>query len=1217
MIVGGVSAIYDVAAFTERLAEAARGLVRLVSGDDGVGTGWLITPELVVVPGYLLGAAARGAPLQCDVPGDGRIGFRVEHAPADAARSGQTPALLRLDRPAAAARPLQLELASRPDGDGVVLLQHPGGRPETRFSFGRLGRAVEGGMRGHDADTEPGSGGGPVLAPPGMGLVAMHIGRAPDSRGNYALPLHVLLDELRAAPAWPQIADRHRLADVAVARAAPSAPTEPGGPDEIEPGEIEPGETERGAGAPPSWLAARVTARTRAALRRAAMRWRLDPTQLDEGARTALAPLVVDPDDDEWSMALPERQRLLRDAGLRVLRELRAAEPVDEPGAAVVDRILAGPPYDLDAEPEDVLPHWLQAVRWFEELIPQLPAAATVHRALERRRIRSRLAVVAGPGFRGRETELAVLRTWFAGERPGPMVVSGIGGIGKSALVARFAERLPPVTPLLWLDFDRPDIAPDDAVSLLAALAAQATLQLDGFAAPDPFTDPATGSVTDPTPEQAARAAGGFGAALTAAAPGAVLLVLDGFEIAQHRARYQEIWPVLDALLASAPRLRVLVSGRAPVTDLLLAGRPAASLQLTGLDPAMASAWLVERGVTDPADLARVVAVARGIPLVLKLAMRLAAAGGDLAELPERMVEGYLYTRILDRVVDPRLRPLARDVLVLRAVHAQMLADVLPDRLPDGLDPAAVLAALTRELALVEDLDDPEAPPGSLRMRPEVRAAVLRLLTVADADRVREIDRRAADWLAARVTGEPGDAAELVYHRLRLADVPGAASAWRAGCAERLADAVDELPDPAARAWLRERLAAVAPAAELAAWERDAAERARAANRRGLTRALDLLLGERDERSRDSPLLVFDAWSRWQHGDLTGAAALLDAAAPVAGPVGRDRALVRAGIAVAAGDPGTADRLLSGLQDERQWAGRPGGDLGVLAARVRLTVDLAAELALTTTVPAGRWTGEIPDDGLLAALGRLVAPSDVLLPSLRENLYTPDVEISQPVVPLPTGPAELPGFAAAVADQRTREREWVAARSGPAGSGPASSDSASSGPAGSDSAGSGSAGSDSAGGSSAAGATLHERAVDLAGRLGAAGERRWLLGTTTRLLTVVPDLLQPSSAAPDPLLLAVIGSLAAFRGLPLYLPDGQELDLVLGGEPFTRVEHRLSDPAASPLVASVIEVEDWRSLTRFWRRSAAVRTVLLYLLTPDPLSELVRQVVGEPAEARL
>ena len=51
--------------------------------------------------------------------------------------------------------------------------------------------------------------------------------------------------------------------------------------------------------------------------------------------------------------------------------------------------------------------------------------------------------------------------------------------------MARFASELPANTLLLTLDFDRADLAPDDADSIIEAIREQAELQLDGFKAPE------------------------------------------------------------------------------------------------------------------------------------------------------------------------------------------------------------------------------------------------------------------------------------------------------------------------------------------------------------------------------------------------------------------------------------------------------------------------------------------------------------------------------------------------------------------------------------------------------------------------------------------------------------------------------------------------------------------------------------------------------------
>ena len=169
-----------------------------------------------------------------------------------------------------------------------------------------------------------------------------------------------------------------------------------------------------------------------------------------------------------------------------MLREARGHDEADrgDTGQQVIDRILAGPPYELAAIEEAALPYWLQAVRWFADVVPGLPTPAAVNRTLERRRMRSRLRSLAGSDFLGREAELTRLRAWYGDQQAGPMVVTGIGGVGKSTLVAQFAAELPESMLLLWLDFDRADLAPDDAVSVLGLLAEQVAVQRDGFAVP-------------------------------------------------------------------------------------------------------------------------------------------------------------------------------------------------------------------------------------------------------------------------------------------------------------------------------------------------------------------------------------------------------------------------------------------------------------------------------------------------------------------------------------------------------------------------------------------------------------------------------------------------------------------------------------------------------------------------------------------------------------
>ncbi len=1027
MILGKRNRSLDAAKFAEGLMRASRGVVRvtLLAQDRQTGftTGWLVTDTLVA----LVADASTGPTALCSFAPEPDLVVRgefVKVAAATAENQGPAllqlgdyndlqpirsrtaenpgPALLRLDRPFPD-RVLTFGVEAPKPDDQVFLLHHPLGEPRQCLSIGRL-TAVEGSWLRYDADTQPGSTGCPVFDQ-AWSVIGMHFrtsaSYSSEPHYNEGLSLAKVLQKLHASPAWGEVARHHKLANVAAALEA--LESRPETPAPVAPGN---------------------------ALVGAAVRWRFDPEALRQLDAEEVRPLVIDPSARFWALRAPERQRVLRAAGsLDLLRKARGQEEAADPGQRAIDRILAGPPYALKEVPEAELPYWLQAVRWFSEVAPGLPKPAEVNRELERKRVRGRLRDLMGDRFRGRATELAMLQAWYDDSAAGPMVVSGIGGVGKSALVARFAAGVPDDTLLLWLDFDRADLAPDDAVSVLSLLNAQVGVQREEFVAP---------AVTAVDWETAASACGAELARVTAGTS-PPLLVLDGFEVAQHVRRHDEIWGLLERVRAGAPALRILVSGRAPVLGLKLGGRPSRSLHLNGMAPEDAETWLRECHVSDDAVLGQVLELSGCVPLKLKLAIRLIEAGGDVGnlprDLPQALVEGFLYERILDRVIDPALKPVARGALVLRRLTAAMTAEVLGDVVPEGHDAQEVYERLAREMAIVagDDAGQGGGPssvptttaPEVLRLRPEVRSATLKLLERDDAANVTKIDERAAAWYARQDLDLVVNAAELVYHRLRLGDLAAAERAWRDGCAPLLLYAVDELPleAKAARRWLHKRTGHGSRVSrDLEAWEKDAADRIRIALARGLFRAVPNILAERAAQSPDrspaSSLAVYDAWMRSKAGDLAGARDLLADAGHAEGQAGRDRAVLGALLAARAGDLRGADRLLKPLDDDGPWRERPEGELEALAvraARVWLTVDVDAELSLTAALKRG-------SDVDRSELDRILTVMDATLPELSRTLATIwAIESPANLIQIPSRDPDLRSFALAVERERLKE----------------------------------------------------------------------------------------------------------------------------------------------------------------------------------------------------
>ncbi|RSM73151.1 hypothetical protein DMB66_03735 [Actinoplanes sp. ATCC 53533] len=898
--------------------ELARALHRARQGVVGVSrfgrhaTGWLITDDLVVIPDHR--AWADDDPddslFFCRLQGDGMPAELVLTAPE---QSEVSISVLRLrDAPVPGGALNLSSSASGRWGQPILLFHYPLAMESLRVSSGELHNGGQGqGRLMHTAKVGPGSAGGPITDARGFVLgmtLSTSIYTVVPGPVGVGPTIGAILGQLGDSAVAREIRDRHNLVDTTKTHTTIVKLNR----------RMSPFDT---------------------ALLYAAVRWTFDPAALTAREREQLAPLVTDSAAPAWTLRSAEREKAVVAApSLGVLRGARDNDEIDDPRQAVIDRILAGPPYRLDEVDEAALPYWLQAVRWFGPVLPGLPSPAEVARVLERRRHRSRLTAIAGPGFRGRDAELGLLRSWLGQAQAGPMVVTGIGGIGKSALVARFASELPAEALLLWLDFDRADLAPDDAESVTALIAGQLAVQVDGFVPPAAGDDPWE--------------------ALGAAFAGrpVALMVLDGFEVAQHVREHGQLWPVLERLGDQVPGLKVIVSGRSGVPGLALHRRPAAMLPLTGLDRAEAAAWLREHGVTDQAVLDRVLDLAGGIPLALRLAVRYLRSGGTAADLPttlpKAMVEGLLYTRILERVMDPALMLIARDALVLRRLTPELIDGVLADRIPEGLTAAEVFERLAYELALVDARGaDPltvalDGPGSELALRPEVRAATLALLETDDPDRVRVIDERTARWYAERPLTAVADRTELVYHLLRRDDFAGAAEFWADGCAPLLDQARDEL-SAEARSWLRRRVGGTG--AGLGAWEADALARLRSALARGVDRAVPEILAERSGRTDDSPLVLYDAWVLAERGEQAQARDLLDRSYARDELVMRDREVLAAWLAARAGDRPDADYRLRELAREATWqdvSAPVSPALLVWAGRVRLTVDLAAEAEL-------------------------------------------------------------------------------------------------------------------------------------------------------------------------------------------------------------------------------------------------------------------------------
>ncbi len=625
-------------------------------------------------------------------------------------------------------------------------------------------------------------------------------------------------------------------------------------------------------------------------------------------------------------------------------------------------------------------------------------------------------------------------------------------------------------------------------------------------------------------------------------------------------------------------------------------------------------------------------------------------------------MQGFLYQRILDRVIDPVLKPVVRDALVLRYLTVEMLPRIFQDSLPSGMKPQDVFSRLQLELGIVGGEDvDPTAltmtlagRPGVLHLRPEVRSATLNFLEQANAGRVKQIDERAVAWYKRQDLNEIANAAELIYHDLRLGNLEEAEKSWRDDCAPLLLFAEEDIPAalPAARTWLRNHgVGKEAEETSLVNWEGGALKRIHSANSRGQVRLVPEILAKRKQRSEGSPLIIYDAWSQWKAGSLENAREVLEEAKPADGRVERDRTILKAFFTEQGGERSTAYQLLARASDVSLWGQRGGEEiyrLAVSASQVHLTVDLLAEMELLKFLEQSKETSFLEDIFHL-----FFAPMDVVMPALRQHiqsLRSSEIAFSLPEIPLIS--TDLSKFTATLTNAReapfllpldfdikgSLQDYWdiqsfvnvlpVILKSikspwrenlqkfAPVLEGLLSGNSP----------------------------DIHKSALNLA----LFSWHRWRIAATTTYLAQVYDLIEPSDKVNDPLALSIIGTLAAFNGQQFQIPEKRK--------GFTRLEQVLSSllfkqnfvytPVLSPERAAaawqmvnyekrsllVDMVAPWlgggnidpnlaqdTEMREFFPRTFLSNqeksdslAVLLYQAGPQPLEMLCRRILGLP-----
>ncbi|WP_374634780.1 AAA family ATPase [Paracoccus sp. (in: a-proteobacteria)] len=549
---------------------------------------------------------------------------------------------------------------------------------------------------------------------------------------------------------------------------------------------------------------------------------------LTEDARRAGLTLLPPPGPQRDAYLARARPREGDEIG-RAIRDLLAPAPRPD-----LRRLLSGKAARLSDERMIALFKMLELIGSAGTALPDWLAGGNAGRrlrhAIMQRRAEKTSRSLLPDRFRGRRGELTSLRDFartgtlsgsdssaprhLAGVPPDgvpALLVTGIGGSGKSALIEQFRRNLQRAdwVVLAHFDLDRAALRLGDQVALVQEL-----LRQIGYALPDldaPIAE-LRGQIRDAMAlsqaplDLEAGASAILGAILglneLLAASGmndrVLVIIIDTFEEALQLGpqRVAQIAEWLRTLRdhGGFASLRVILAGRSAETltqmpqDLAVLG--VIELDELGTDAGRAKLGDMFKRLEIPhRDLIPdLIAEFGSNPLVIEILAVYCRdkprdeitglMGGSDAnartKLGAEMRQRFLYTRILDRLSDPALKPLACPGLVLRRIEPAQISGLLAG--PCGLPPMtpaqeqALFERLATHLWLVRRVaPGPGGGPEMLEHLPDLRRLMLPQILADPA--AREVARAAAGWFTSDPgASQPGAAFDALYYAILAGD---------------------------------------------------------------------------------------------------------------------------------------------------------------------------------------------------------------------------------------------------------------------------------------------------------------------------------------------------------------------------------------------------------------------------------------------------------------
>jgi hypothetical protein len=405
--------------------------------------------------------------------------------------------------------------------------------------------------------------------------------------------------------------------------------------------------------------------------------------------------------------------------------------------------------------------------------------------------------------FQGRKDVLAYIGNYVNTKSitpPTPLLISGIGGIGKSAVISKFILNLydhdrEGRMPFVYIDFDKPGYSISEPLSLASEGLRQLAIQ---------FPKPEISSIFSgirkdintylekperPITKSSTGTRGVFYDSVSriylnryqselSYLNNPVLVILDSFEEAQSRATYSELdnlFNFFEEIATFIPGIRFILVGR---DDLVSTYLNVKRFTLGEFDTEAANGFLATKGIDDKELREKMIGRLGGNPLSLKLAANYVLKNLKSAreEKPdfEKLFEGIDKERIQEQLVRRNLihakseevRKIAFPGLLVRNITPEVIRHILA--VPCGLGDISPQKADEIFIALQEESFLLTYENNTLVFRRDLRVALYSLIIKEYGDKALLIHDLAVAYYDNKPA--PADKAECLYHRLKRGD---------------------------------------------------------------------------------------------------------------------------------------------------------------------------------------------------------------------------------------------------------------------------------------------------------------------------------------------------------------------------------------------------------------------------------------------------------------